>query len=259
MDTVIVDQSAWGQLVVTGGDRARFLQGMFTNDVAGLARGAWCRAAILTVKGRVVAVADVLNEGDTYFLVTEPVTADKLRAHLDKHAIADDVAFERVQRPLHRVWDSVEAVWTAPLVFAAPAAASPAEAVEARRIEAGLPSYGVDVSEDDFPFEANLDRGISYAKGCYVGQEVVVRTKDRGQVKRKLVGLRFTSSTEPAPPGTIVSGPERADAGRVTSSIISPRLGPIALAYLHHSLWAPGTTVRAGDRDGTVSPLPFQG
>src|SRR5205814_1988898 len=127
-----------------------------TNDVAGLAAGAWCRAVTLNVKGRVLAVADVLNEGDAFLLVTEPITADKLRQVLERHAIADDVEFAPAARALHRVWDSIDAVWSAPPVLSARVGSS-AEAIDVRRVEAGLPRYGVDVSEEYFPFEANLE------------------------------------------------------------------------------------------------------
>jgi folate-binding protein YgfZ len=256
MDTVIVDQSSWGLLRASGDDRARFLQGMFTNDVAGLAAGAWCRAVVLSVKGRVLAVADVLNEGDAYLLVTEAVTADKLKQVLERHAIADDVELERVERAVHRVWDSPEAVWTAPPVLSARAGSS-AEAIEIRRVEAGLPRYGVDVSEENFPFEANLERTLSFSKGCYVGQEVVVRATTRGGAKKKLVGLRAPSGAAPFAAGAVISGAERPDAGIVTSAVVSPVSGAIALGYLHHTLWEPGTRVQVGGQDAEVCGLPF--
>ncbi len=254
---VVADQSGWGQLRVTGGDRQRFLQGMLTNDVALLAPGGFVRAAVLNVKGRVLAVLDLVVDGDDgYLLLTEPVTADKLHALLDRHAIADDVAFERLARPVHRVWETPAAVWTAPPVFAPPAAAAPAEAVEIRRIEAGLPRYGADVSEDYFPFEANLDSAISSSKGCYIGQEVVVRAAARGHANKRLVGIRL-GGEGPVGPGTPVATAARPDAGKVTSSALSPEHGPIALAYLHRSSWEPGTEVTVGDRRGVVAALPF--
>ncbi len=253
MNQVIVDQSTWGLLRATGADRARFLQGMFTNDVAGLAPGAWCRAVMLSVKGRVLAVADVLNEGEAFLLITEAVTGDKLKQGLERHAISDDVEFEQVERAVHRVWDSPEAVWTAPPVLTA-RPGSPAQEIEIRRVEAGLPRYGVDVSEDYFPFEANLERTLSFDKGCYVGQEVVVRATTRGGAKKKLVGLK---SAEPLAPGAVVAAEARAEAGLVTSAVISPVFGPIALGYVHHTLWAPGTRVQVGGRDAEVCGLPF--
>jgi folate-binding protein YgfZ len=255
MRPVIADQSEWGQLRVTGADRARFLQGMTTNDVAGLAEGAWCRAAILNAKGRVLAVVDVVHDGDAFVVLTEPITAGKVREVLERHAIMDDVAFTPIQRAVHRVWDTPAAVWTAAPVFAA-AAPSPPEEVEARRIEAGLPKYGVDVSEEYFPFEANLDAAISFQKGCYIGQEVVARANARGHANKRLVGLALTGDG-PAAPGTPVSSEARPDAGLVTSSIVSPTFGPIALAYLHRSSWDPGTPVSRPSRPAIVKPLPF--
>lgn len=264
MDPVIVDQSAWPQLRVTGADRKRFLQGMVSNDVGALAVGGFCRATMLNAKGRVLAVLDVIEEGDGFLLVSEPGTGDKVRELLDKHIIADDVELAVVQRPLFRVWDSLEAVWSAPPVFGEPGAASPARAsevaVEARRIEAGLPRYGVDVGEDYFPFEANLERAISFKKGCYIGQEVVVRGTTRGQAKKRLVGLVVAGEGALAPGSKVaanVAGEHKEDAGTVTSSVVSPRLGAIALAYLHHSLCEPGTEVSVGGRTAVVSALPF--
>lgn len=255
----MVDQSDWGQIVVRGTDRVRFVQGLVTNDVAVVAQGGWCRAAVLSVKGRVLAVVNVVAEADALVVLTEAVTAEKVSAHLERHAIADDVVFERGARPLHRLWHSVGDVWSAPPLFAPPPrTSSPQElaAIEVLRIEAGLPRYGVDVDEDRFPFEAGLDREISFTKGCYAGQEVVARAHSRGQANWRLVGLRL-DGTEPAAPGAILSSPARADAGRVTSSGVSPRLGPIALAYVHRSSWEPGTTVSIAGRTAVVVTLPM--
>jgi folate-binding protein YgfZ len=252
---VVADWTGWGKLRVGGADRVRFLQGMLTNDVGALAPGAWLRAAILSVKGRVLAIVDAIHEGETFLLVSE--TAEKVHQLLDKHAIADDVSFTPVQLAMHRVWETPEAVWTAPPILAPPDAPSPPDAVEARRIEAGLPRYGVDVTEDHFPFEANLDRAISYTKGCYVGQEVVARAHARGHANKRLVGLRLEGEGAAAT-GAPVSSEARPDAGVVTSSIVSPDVGPIALAYVHKSSWDPGTRVTlAGGRGGVVTALPF--
>ena len=255
MDRIVVNQSEWGQIRVTGVDRLRFLQGMVSNDVAALAPGGFCRATILNVKGRVQAIVDVVADvvaGEESFLVlTEAVTADKVHRILDLHAIADDVAFAREARPMHRVWATPADVWTAAPIFDGAAAEGDAEV---RRVEAGMPRYGVDVSEDNFPFEANLDAALSYTKGCYTGQEVVARASARGHANKRLVGLRLPAVV---PPGTTLGAAARADAGVVTSSVASPVFGPIALAYLHKSVWTPGTTVRAGEHEGVVTALPF--
>jgi len=252
MDRVVVDQSDWGQIRTTGGDRLRFLQGMVTNDLAALAPGSFVRAAMLNVKGRVLAIVDVVADGESFLVLTEPATADKVFAILDRHAIADDVTFTREARPIHRVWATPADVWTAPPIFEP---AAPHGDAEVRRIEAGLPRYGVDVSEDHFPFEANLDTAISYTKGCYTGQEVVARANARGHANKRLVGLRLTGGVVAA--GTPVTADLRPDAGIVTSSVVSPDFGPIALAYLHKSVFAPGTALRAGEIAAVVTALPF--
>jgi folate-binding protein YgfZ len=252
---MIVDQGSWAQIRVTGGDRLRFLQGMLTNDVAALAPGGWQRAAILSVKGRVLAVVDVVHEGESFLLVTPEALGDKVHQILDRHAIADDVAFARESRPLHRVWTNAADAWSAGPVFAPlPGPAAAADEVERLRVEAGLPAYGVDVSEDYFPFEANLDAAISMTKGCYTGQEVVARASARGQANKRLVGLRLAA---PVAPKALIAAETRPEAGIVTSVTESPGLGPIALGYVHRTVWEPGTTLSVGGVSATVSALPF--
>jgi len=252
---MLVDQRGWAQIRVTGGDRQRFLQGMLTNDVAALAPGGWQRAAILNVKGRVLAVVDVVHEGESFLLLAEEGLGDKVHQILDRHAIADDVAFARESRPLHRVWGSAADVWSAPPIFAElPGPAAAAEELEILRVEAGMPAYGVDVSEDYFPFEANLDSAISMTKGCYTGQEVVARASARGQANKRLVGLRLAAPAQTRAP---ISADVRPEAGLVTSVAVSPRLGPIALGYVHRTVWEPGTTVRVAGEPATVTALPF--
>jgi folate-binding protein YgfZ len=131
---------------------------------------------------------------------------------------------------------------------------------EILRIEAGRPRYGVDVDEDRLILEAGMDDAVSLTKGCYLGQEVVARATSRGHINRKLVGLRLDGS-RPAAAGAKLSGAERPEAGVITSSVISTRLGPIALGYVHRSLWEEGTELTVHDADGErkakVTTLPF--
>ena len=128
------------------------------------------------------------------------------------------------------------------------------EAAEAVRIESGRPRYGVDLDESVIPQEAGLnERAVSFTKGCYVGQETVARLFYKGKPNRELRGLR---SAELLAVGTELTLDERA-VGTVTSSVRSPRLGPIALALVRRE--APiGAIVRAGDEhEAVVSDLPF--
>jgi tRNA-modifying protein YgfZ len=129
------------------------------------------------------------------------------------------------------------------------------EIAECLRIERGRPRYGLDLDDSVIPQEAGLnDRAVSFTKGCYVGQETVARLFYRGKPNRHLRGLRLTA---PAAPGAEVVLGERS-VGRLTSTLVSPRLGPIGLALIRREA-EPGSTVRVGD-DGTsatVVELPF--
>jgi folate-binding protein YgfZ len=254
---VIRDESG-AHIVVTGGDRIRFVNGMCMGNVAAIPAGGFLRTAILNPKGRLLSVFDVVPREADLVLVVEPDLVERTRAVLDRHAIADDVAFAVTELAVHRVWSDVDAVWTAPPVFAPPPGpVAAAAALEIRRVEAGLPRYGVDVSEDNFPFETPLARLIDYKKGCYVGQEPVARVAARGNASKQLCGLRVAGPGALAA-GTAVAALGKADAGRVTSAAESPSFGSIALAYLPRGAWQPGTAVEAGGRAATVIELPFR-
>jgi tRNA-modifying protein YgfZ len=133
--------------------------------------------------------------------------------------------------------------------------------LETVRIESGRPRFGVDMDGDTIPLEAGIeDRAISRSKGCYVGQEVIVRVQDRGhgRVARRLVGLTFDADAHvPARDAKIRSGEK--DVGRVTSAAFSPSLRrPVALGYVHRDFVAPGTSLSidvSGEAIVTALPL----
>ena len=134
------------------------------------------------------------------------------------------------------------------------------EAVETLRIEAGTPRFGVDVDATVLLPEIPFDNLLSYSKGCYPGQEVVVRIRDRGHVNRMLRGLVVDGDALPARGAEVSAG--GAVIGHVTSAARSPGLGRvIALAFVRRQHAPAGTpvTVRAGEGDvpATVSDLPF--
>jgi folate-binding protein YgfZ len=133
------------------------------------------------------------------------------------------------------------------------------DALEAARIEAGYPVFGIDMTGDTIPLEAGIeDRAISFTKGCYVGQEIIIRVLHRGggRVARKLVGLRLEGA---ATRGAKVFSGER-EVGAITSAAVAPTRGPIALGYLHRDFVAAGTAVAvetaAGRTPATVTERP---
>lgn len=128
---------------------------------------------------------------------------------------------------------------------------------EVLRVEAGIPCYGVDMDESNVVTETNLEDAVSFTKGCYVGQEIIVRIKHRGHVAKKLTGITLEKETTIARSAKILS-PDEKEVGRVTSSTFSPRLGcTIALGYLKYDYLAPGTEVKVGEIPGEVTALPF--
>lgn len=135
------------------------------------------------------------------------------------------------------------------------------EAWEIARVEAGRPEWGIDVDESTIPQEANLDdlHAISYTKGCYVGQEVIARVHFRGHVNRLIRGLRG-AGTEPPATGAGLHEADGKHVGEVKSSVISPRLGVIALGMVRREVEL-GTPLIArwegGEARVDVSHLPF--
>jgi folate-binding protein YgfZ len=348
----VIDRSGEGRVRVAGADRAAWLQGLLTNDIAALAPGSGCYAAYLTPHGRMISDVRVLNHGDFLLLDLPAAQKDAVLQRFDLFIITEDVTLEDVTASLARIglhgrglWQTLSACVELPagapisyssplaehasiaatfrgtdvivagswdtglpgvdLYIAADAAAAlraallaagaelvDDEAWEARRVEAGRPRFGVDMNEDTIPLEAGIeDRAISFTKGCYVGQEIIIRVMHRGggRVARKLVGLAQAGdgatqgrghgalASVPASATGLAAAPDPSRAGpaagapifsgdrqigQLTSVAQSPALGHwIALGYVHRDFVSPGTPVRIGP-DGSrvearVSELPF--
>jgi folate-binding protein YgfZ len=324
-----IDRSAEGRLEVRGADRIAWLQGLLSNDVAGLRPGQGCYATYLTPQGRMLSDARVLVREDACWLDLPAVAHQRVASRLEAFIISEDVelrdrSVETIRLGVHGPGSSgVVARAVAPahaelaatlealrehehvvtntpageVVVAAafdlggpgfdvyaPAGSRSAlaRALEAGgavgldadtwdtcRVEGGRPCYGADMDQDTIPLEAGLeDRAISFTKGCYVGQEVIVRVRDRGhgRVARRLMGLAFDPGDGTAGAPSVSSGDalfagER-EIGRVTSAAFSPALGStIALAYVHrdHAVQGQQLLVRHGARDitATVVTPPF--
>ena len=131
------------------------------------------------------------------------------------------------------------------------------DTLEILRVEAGIARFGQDIDETNVVPETNLDDAVSYTKGCYVGQEIIVRIKHRGHPAKKLTGLRFETDAQ-IESGAIIHSTENQEIGRVTSAVVSPQLGSIGLGYVRYEQIAEGTRVIVSDGiNGTVTALPF--
>jgi len=311
----IVDRADRARIVVSGADRASFLQGLLTNDVVALKAGQGCYAAYLTAQGRMIADLHAYELGDVMLLTLHRDVKDAVMAKLDQVIFSEDVqlgdvtktfaqtavvgphaasvvanVFEVPQETLRGMGEhgNLRAAWTGgpaivtrvsdtgepgfdlfveaahgdalkPALAAAGAIEVDAATADAIRIESGVPLFHRDMDEETIPLEAGIEsRAISFTKGCYVGQEVVIRVLHRGhgRVARKLVGLRIEGDRVP-PAGAAIRAGDR-DIGEVTSSTWSPALQrPIAISYVHRDFTEPGAKVTVEGTAAEVTALPF--
>lgn len=284
-----------GILRVTGRDRLAWLNGLLTNDVINQAT---CYAAWLTPQGRMITDMFVSSSaGETLLEVPAPrasalatrldgliFTEDARIADASEELVAVEVCGPSASAGLEAVKESLpegmsvdQRAVTRPVpgvVVYVPrkqfpgalealthSGATPLDDVTAEilRVEAGVPRFLVDMGEDTIPLEAGLDHAISHTKGCYVGQEIIVRIRDRahGRVARHLVGLRIEGDAVPAVEQPVLH--DGRQVGRLTSAVRSVALdAPIGLAILHRDASDVGTPVAIGtDHPAVVAALPF--
>jgi folate-binding protein YgfZ len=125
------------------------------------------------------------------------------------------------------------------------------------RVEYGKPGADFELTEAYTPLEVDLGHAISISKGCYTGQEVIARQINYDKITRHLVGLYLNS---PAQNGLSISS-EGSPVGHVTSAVVSPRYGPIALGVVRRPFDKPETilTVEGSDQvKAKVTKLPFR-
>jgi tRNA-modifying protein YgfZ len=185
----------------------------------------------------------------------------KLQAEEHSHAVAHmdgtPVRLIRTDAGIDVLCDSAASPKVREALEAAGASPASEAAAEIVRVERGRPRYGIDIDDATIPQEAGLnERAVSFTKGCYVGQETVARLHYRGKPNRLLRGLRLS---EPLPAGAALRLGER-EVGRLTSSMLSPTLGPIGLALVRVQA-EPGSTLAAGEEGASalVTELPFSG
>ncbi len=204
---------------VSGADRVAFLQGLVSNDVAEVAPGRALWAALLTPQGKYLADFFILADGDSLLLDAERAQVPMLMQRLTRFRLRSKVTIrDAEERLVYVALDGApevaaiaapdprlaEAGWR--VIAAAPLATNAdADDFDQHRLMLGLPDGTRDLEmEKSVLLEAGFDElhGVSWSKGCYMGQELTARTKYRGLVKRRLVPVAVDG---PLPePGTPV-------------------------------------------------------
>ena len=279
----LFDLSARAKLRVSGGDAVRYLNGQITNDLRKATAAAAIQASILSAKGKLSAHVFVSRDSENAFLLdADPELREELFARLDRYIIADDVQLEDVTErfSLFHFLGETKPDLAAARVVAADRFGEPGwdcwcdsavkvetlgdrfdlydeSRAEVFRIERGIPRWGRELTGEIIPVEANLEASsIDYAKGCYIGQEVISRMKMSGQTNKRLCGL-VSLGGHPVEAGSTLTEADRV-CGWVTSAAESARLGKqIALGYVKRGFNAPGSQVLAGKIPVEVTPLPF--
>ena len=253
-----------GVLAVSGAERASWLQGLLTNDVASLKDGDSCYAAYLTPQGRMISDMTVFARGDRMLLDVPAPLATWLRDKLDGLIFSEDVQITDESAHLW-VWTVISHdAFTQVIGETLPAefGALPAidiDTFEVIRIERGVPRFLADMNEDTIPLEAGIeDRAISFTKGCYVGQEIIVRVTHRGggRVAKKLVRWVGDESAQVVPlPDSKINSFDK-EIGRVTSAAFSPNQGRVVgLGYVHRDYTESGTEVTVVWKDAPIKAV----
>lgn len=229
-------------LELSGEDRVPFLQGLVSNDVSGPAP-VW--AALLTPQGKWTADFFVVPRGDALLLDVEAAQADAIQARLMRFRLRSRVAMARAALIVQAGWDEPmpDGAFPDPRLEAAgwrwlTATPLPGEAdYDAHRLRLGLPGGSADLEEGaSILLEAGFDElhGVSWTKGCYMGQELTARTRYRGLVKRRLVPVAVEGPPPPRGTPVLLDGAEvgemrSARGARGMAVLRLPALGAAAL------------------------------
>jgi folate-binding protein YgfZ len=276
-DRATFDRSTVGKLTITGPDAVPFLHRLCTNDLQTLAVGAGCEAFLCDPRAKVLHQLWVNRTADGLWVETVPGQNEALYRTLDRFFISERLEIVDVTtqfRQWHVAGPNATVGDLPPLAMRLEAdrmirrrdllglpgydmisksdtlpdgPVGDPDAYETLRIEAGSPEYGKDIDESRFVMEvAWADRAVSYAKGCFPGQEPIVMARDRaGFINRAFLNLDVVDGG-PIAPGTKLTR-DGTEVGLVTSSCHSPRFGrAVACGYVKRGHQEPGTRLDAG-------------
>lgn len=222
-----------GVLEVSGPDRVAFLQGLVSNDVSGLTPGQAVWAALLTPQGKWLSDFFIIEAGEAFLIDAEREAVPGLLQRLSRFRLRSKVALRDASAEWH-----VHAAWGDPPPGCEVVAADPrvpeagwrvlhatplpvdarAEDYDAHRLALGLPDGSRDMAlEKSVLLEGGFDElnGVSWSKGCYMGQELTARTHYRGLLKKRLFPVDVVGLVPD--PGTVVTDASGAEVGEMRS------------------------------------------
>jgi folate-binding protein YgfZ len=239
-------------LQVTGADRVSFLNGLVSNDVTAAApnRAVW--AALLTPQGKWLSDFFITASADTLFLDIEAAHAEIVTQRLTRFRLRADVHITPSAQSVFAAWGGAsEGLTPDPrlpeaghrILAETHTTNAPFGAWDAHRIALGLPDGSRDLEQEKtILLEAGFDElnGISWTKGCYMGQELTARTRYRGLIKKRLLPLHATAPL--GPPGTPVTQDGR-EVGTLRSVLGNQALALLRLDALEKTLDADGVAL----------------
>ena len=259
-----VDLSHRAIVRISGADRLRWLNDLSTQRLDRLTPGAGSETLILSPQGHVEHHLQLVDDGDAVWAHVEPTEVDALVTFLDSMRFMLRVEVDNLTSDFALVWEPIRDAHPSLLsrvdtqvdavagrqVFVprtqVPSFAASDErtgppagilALEALRVEAGRPRFGIDTDHRTIPHEMGwIGSAVQLDKGCYRGQETVARVANLGRPPRRLVRLHLDGSARENLPvhGTAVFG-EGGEIGRLTTSAYHYELGPIALAVVKYA------------------------
>lgn len=272
---------------VQGDDRLTWLNGQVTNDLRALESADSVHALAVHVKGRILADVWVVGRPDELLIVIPKTASATLLESFERYIIMEDVTLapwpeaqvlsilgpESAQLARLPESSNTDAIGfacdelgiggyafagepstiasIAKSLVAAGAVPVTNHGYELARLRAGVPRFGSDFGDRSYPQEAGLKQLVSFAKGCYLGQEVVCTLENRGKLSRHLALFRGTVADggevrEVPKPGTSLKTASDESPGEVTSAVYDPETAAVlALGYVKRAHAAPGTTLTA--------------
>lgn len=277
---------AWCLVDLDGDDALSWLHGQITNSLKVLERGESVYALVTNTKGKILSELWVSRSESSVHLALPKLAYEGVSAHFESFIVMEDVELQpRPDFGLVHLWGegsadyAQEAVVTLGEGLALPlprlseegwdlwlpqkrldeletwlssrASGLGHEAWESLRIARGVPQFGIDFDSRHFPQEAGLkSRGVSFTKGCYLGQEAIVMLEHRGKLPRTLMRLEIEGESPP-PAGELLCNAEAQPVGEITSSARHPqqRERCVALARLELKKWQPGQALTLAGRE----------